>query len=49
MVYYMDYRWSMTIDVSYQMETIVALDIIKKCLEKVFVINKLKNSVINIM
>ena len=49
MMDYMYYRLSENVDVIYQMQTIVALEIIKKCLEKVFIIDKLKNSVINIM
>ena len=49
MVDYMNYRLTVTIDVIYLTATIVALDINIRCLEKVFIIDKLKNSVINIM
>ena len=49
MMDYMDYRLTVNVDVIYEMQTIVALEVIKKCLEKVFITDKLKNSVINIM
>ena len=48
MVYYTPYDWIVTSNVCCWMETVNILDIIRNCLEKVFVGDKLKNRVINI-